>query len=143
MIPVDLSLFTTQFNLFKSKIYDTIRCIHFRKKDPGWYYYHPGAFYYYRGWPMGHTKGIRRRYEATATNFKNQQNQYTMKIEQATKERIVKNVVLSLFIYLLPVALMFLTLTITGKRPWEKKTPKHENAKLLTKKTNLNNVSNN
>jgi hypothetical protein len=39
-----------------------------------------------------------------------------MKIEQATKERIVRNVALSLFIYLLPIALMFLTFTITGQK---------------------------
>jgi hypothetical protein len=65
-----------------------------------------------------------------------------MKIEQATKERIVRNMALSLFIYLLPIALMFLTFTITGQRPWEKKTPKHENAKSLTNKINMNNGSN-
>ena len=65
-----------------------------------------------------------------------------MKIEQATKERIVRNVALSLFIYLLPIALMFLTFTITGQRPWEKKTQKAANTKPLTNKTNLNNGSN-
>jgi hypothetical protein len=65
-----------------------------------------------------------------------------MKIEQATKERIVRNVVLSLFIYLLPIALMFVTFTITGKRPWEKKTQKQENVKSSTNKINLNNGSN-
>ena len=65
-----------------------------------------------------------------------------MKIEQATKERIIRNVALSLFIYLLPIALMFLTFTITGQRPWEKKTQKQENVKSLTNKTNLNNGSN-
>jgi len=65
-----------------------------------------------------------------------------MKIEQATKERIVRNVVLSLFIYLLPIALMFLTFTITGQRPWEKKAQKQENLKSSTNKPNLNNGSN-
>ncbi|WP_179412255.1 hypothetical protein HDF19_03180 [Mucilaginibacter sp. E4BP6] len=65
-----------------------------------------------------------------------------MKIEQATKDRIVRNVILSLFIYLLPVALLFITLKITGQRPWEKKTQKAENTKSLTNKTNLNNGSN-
>ena len=65
-----------------------------------------------------------------------------MKIEQATKERIIRNVVLSLFIYLLPIALMFLTFTITGQRPWEKKAQKQDNVKSLTNKTNLNNGSN-
>jgi hypothetical protein len=65
-----------------------------------------------------------------------------MKIEQATKERIVRNMALSLFIYLLPIALMFLTFTITGQRPWEKKTQKHGNAKSLINKINMNNGSN-
>jgi hypothetical protein len=65
-----------------------------------------------------------------------------MKIEQATKDRIVRNVILSLFIYLLPVALLFITLKITGQKPWEKKSQKTENVKSLTNKTNLNNGSN-
>ena len=60
-----------------------------------------------------------------------------MKIEPATKDRIVRNVILSLFIYLLPVALLFITLKITGQRPWEKKTQKAVNTKSLTNKTNV------
>jgi len=65
-----------------------------------------------------------------------------MKIESATKDRIVRNVILSLFIYLLPVALLFISLKITGQRPWEKKNQKANNTKSLTNKTNLNNGSN-
>jgi hypothetical protein len=66
-----------------------------------------------------------------------------MKIEPATKARIIRNVFLSLFIYILPVALMFLTFLITGQRPWEKKVKKQETTKSLTNKTNLKNGSNN
>jgi len=65
-----------------------------------------------------------------------------MKIESATKDRIVRNVILSLFIYLLPVALLFISLKITGQRPWEKKNQKANNTKSLTNKTNFNNGSN-
>ncbi len=64
-----------------------------------------------------------------------------MKIEKATKNQIVRNAVLSLFIYLLPVALMFITFLITGQRPWEKKSPKTESVKSLTNKNNQNNGS--
>jgi len=44
-----------------------------------------------------------------------------MKIEVHIARRIVKNVIVSLFIYALPVALMFLTFYLTGQRPWELK----------------------
>ncbi len=44
-----------------------------------------------------------------------------MKMELATKQRITRNVILSLFIYVLPIALMFITFVINGQRPWEKK----------------------
>jgi preprotein translocase subunit YajC len=43
-----------------------------------------------------------------------------MKIEPHIARRIVKNVLVSLFIYALPVVLMFLTFYLTGQRPWEK-----------------------
>ncbi|PTR01466.1 hypothetical protein C8P68_101700 [Mucilaginibacter yixingensis] len=42
-----------------------------------------------------------------------------MKIEPAVKQRIVKNVLLSIFIYFLPLALMFVSFYISGQRPWE------------------------
>ena len=45
-----------------------------------------------------------------------------MKIEKATKDQIIRNVIVSLFIYILPIAAMFITFLITGQRPWEKKT---------------------
>ncbi|SEN87734.1 hypothetical protein SAMN05192574_104447 [Mucilaginibacter gossypiicola] len=44
-----------------------------------------------------------------------------MKLEQATKVQIAKNALLSLFLYILPIVLMFATFAITGQRPWEKK----------------------
>ncbi|WP_413667411.1 hypothetical protein ACEN9X_23340 [Mucilaginibacter sp. Mucisp86] len=44
-----------------------------------------------------------------------------MKLEQATKVQIAKNALLSLFLYILPIVLMFVTFAITGQRPWEKK----------------------
>jgi hypothetical protein len=65
-----------------------------------------------------------------------------MKIEPAKKQRIVRNAVLSLFIFLLPVALMYTTFLITGERPWEKKAQKHVNAQSLTTKSNSENGSN-
>jgi len=62
-----------------------------------------------------------------------------MKIEPATKQRIIRNVFLSLFIYILPIALMFITFSITGQRPWNKKQPKNE----ATKSVNTKNATNN
>lgn len=44
-----------------------------------------------------------------------------MKIQPHIARRIVKNVLVSLFIYALPIALMFLTFYLTGQRPWAKK----------------------
>lgn len=44
-----------------------------------------------------------------------------MKLEQSTKVQIVKNALLSLLLYTLPIVLMFATFAITGERPWEKK----------------------
>ncbi len=66
-----------------------------------------------------------------------------MKMEKATKDQITRNVILSMFIYLLPIAAMFVTFLITGQRPWEKKT-KHqiESSKTITSKNSQNNGSN-
>jgi len=57
-----------------------------------------------------------------------------MKIEAATKARIIRNVILSLFIYILPVALMFITFLVTGQRPWEKKIEKQKTNLVYTHK---------
>lgn len=65
-----------------------------------------------------------------------------MKMAVETKDRIVRNVILSLFIYILPIALMFATFYVTGQRPWEKKQHEKENVKSENKKNSLNNGSN-
>jgi len=65
-----------------------------------------------------------------------------MKIETETRQQIVRNVFLSLFIYLLPIALMFISFVITGERPWEKKLAKKEVTKSINTKNTLNNGSN-
>jgi preprotein translocase subunit YajC len=65
-----------------------------------------------------------------------------MKMENATRQRIARNVVLSLFIYLLPIVLMFVVFTITGQRPWEKKQHQVNNNKAINKTNSLNNGSN-
>ncbi|SDZ82056.1 hypothetical protein [Pedobacter hartonius] len=46
-----------------------------------------------------------------------------MKLEKTTQSRIVRNALLSLFLYALPILLMFVTFYFTGQRPWEKKQP--------------------
>lgn len=43
-----------------------------------------------------------------------------MKLEEPVKKRIVRNAILSLFIYALPVVLMIVTFHFTGQRPWLK-----------------------
>ena len=47
-----------------------------------------------------------------------------MAIDPAIKKRIIKNALLSLFIYALPVVLLFTYLSITGDKPWKDKTIK-------------------
>jgi hypothetical protein len=41
-----------------------------------------------------------------------------MKMPPEVKHRIVRNALLSLLIYALPVLLMLLTFRITGQKPW-------------------------
>ena len=48
-------------------------------------------------------------------------NTSVMKIDDQTRKQLIRNVLLSLFIYALPVALMFLSFYISGSRPWQKK----------------------
>ncbi|MGZ3873500.1 MAG: hypothetical protein ACXVJD_11310 [Mucilaginibacter sp.] len=62
-----------------------------------------------------------------------------MKIEPATRQRIVRNAFLSLFIYVLPIALMFITFSITGQRPWKNKAHKNQPAKSVNTKNATNN----
>jgi hypothetical protein len=42
-----------------------------------------------------------------------------MKMEPYIANRIFRNVLVSLFIYALPIVLMLLTFYFTGQRPWE------------------------
>ncbi len=65
-----------------------------------------------------------------------------MKMEKATKDRIARNVLLSLFIYVLPIALMFATFLISGERPWLKKATKPVNDKSIILKNNTSNGGN-
>jgi len=44
-----------------------------------------------------------------------------MKMEPRITQRMVRNALLSVFLYALPVLLMFATFYVTGQRPWEKK----------------------
>jgi len=62
-----------------------------------------------------------------------------MKIEEKTRQKIIKNAVLSLFIYVLPIALMFATFYITGERPWLKQQHKSEKAKSVNPKNSSSN----
>jgi hypothetical protein len=41
-----------------------------------------------------------------------------MKMPEHIRRRIVRNALLSVFIYALPVLLMFATFYFTGQRPW-------------------------
>jgi len=44
-----------------------------------------------------------------------------MKIDPQTRKSIIKNALLSVFIYLLPILLMFGSYYITGQKPWKNK----------------------
>lgn len=59
-----------------------------------------------------------------------------MKLDPSTKTQIIKNASLSLFLYILPIALMFGTFAITGQRPWEKKHQHKQETTVKTKTTN-------
>jgi preprotein translocase subunit YajC len=60
-----------------------------------------------------------------------------MKLEQAKKTRIVRNALLSLVLYALPIVLMFATFYFTGQRPWEKKKLPQKTSQAFIKKINL------
>ena len=51
-----------------------------------------------------------------------------MTMEPRIARRIARNALLSLFLYALPVLLMFVTFYLTGQRPWVKKTQKAQTA---------------
>ncbi|GAB3284922.1 hypothetical protein GCM10027347_62010 [Larkinella harenae] len=44
-----------------------------------------------------------------------------MQMEPRIARRIIRNALLSVFLYALPVLLMFATFFITGQRPWKEK----------------------
>jgi len=46
-----------------------------------------------------------------------------MKLQKETSQKIVRDAAISIFLYALPVILMFLTFYITGQKPWEKSNP--------------------
>lgn len=41
-----------------------------------------------------------------------------MQLQKETKQKIIRDIAVSLFLYALPVILMFLSFYITGKKPW-------------------------
>lgn len=65
-----------------------------------------------------------------------------MKMEKATKDRIVRNVFLSLFIFLLPIVAMFTTFYFTGERPWETKKEQPKTDTSINTKNNKEDGSN-
>jgi hypothetical protein len=48
-----------------------------------------------------------------------------MHLQKDTRQKIIRDALISLFIYALPVVLMFLTFYITGKKPWLHKPQKN------------------
>ncbi|MBZ5856086.1 hypothetical protein [Flavihumibacter profundi] len=45
-----------------------------------------------------------------------------MKLEKDTARKLTRDIIISLFIYALPVVLMLLTFYVNGQRPWKEKT---------------------
>jgi hypothetical protein len=41
-----------------------------------------------------------------------------MRLPKETKQKIFRDILISLFLYALPVILMFLSFYLTGKKPW-------------------------
>lgn len=65
-----------------------------------------------------------------------------MKMEKQVKGRILKNALLSLFIYALPVLLMFAVFHFTGQKPWLKKSVKNTASSNANKLSTLKNNNN-
>jgi hypothetical protein len=51
-----------------------------------------------------------------------------MPLDKKTKQKIFRDLVVSLLIYALPVVLMFLSFYVTGKKPWLNQTQKSATA---------------
>jgi hypothetical protein len=45
---------------------------------------------------------------------------FCMKTDKVTQQKIIRDVLISLVLYALPVILMLLSFKITGQRPWKK-----------------------
>jgi hypothetical protein len=45
-----------------------------------------------------------------------------MKLEREVARKITRDVLISIFLYALPVLLMFITFYFTGQKPWQTKT---------------------
>jgi hypothetical protein len=41
-----------------------------------------------------------------------------MRLQKETKQKIIRDIIVSLFLYALPVILMFLSFYLTGRKPW-------------------------
>jgi hypothetical protein len=41
-----------------------------------------------------------------------------MQLQKETKQKIFRDIIVSVFLYALPVILMFLSFYFTGKKPW-------------------------
>jgi preprotein translocase subunit YajC len=61
-----------------------------------------------------------------------------MKLEPATQKRIIRNALLSLLLYALPIVLMFATFYFTGQRPWEKKKQEQKTSQAPVKSKSVN-----
>lgn len=48
-----------------------------------------------------------------------------MHLQRETKLKIIRDALISVFIYALPVILMFLSFRVTGKKPWLNQAPKN------------------
>lgn len=51
-----------------------------------------------------------------------------MHLPRETKQKIIRDITVSLFLYTLPVILMFLSFWLTGKKPWLNQPKKNSTA---------------
>jgi hypothetical protein len=77
-----------------------------------------------------------RQFKSSNRTKYNQNSIETMKMETRIRNRIFRNALLSIFIYTLPIVLMFLTFYITGERPWEKKAKEKPETRKVEKADN-------
>jgi hypothetical protein len=53
-----------------------------------------------------------------------------MRLPKETRQKIIRDIAVSIFLYALPVILMFLSFYITGKKPWLNQ-PKKNNTTIV------------